>query len=579
MKNIVKYCLLLLFVTYYSCDDPYKDTMYMAYDVQPAGSYLQTRPEIFSEWIKVLRYADLLNAINQADDAFTVLAPTNSAVEAFYARKGVSSIEELGETYARSLAQYHILSDSIQRDDFVKGGALEAKTLSGDVLEVTFDEDSGEGGFNSVYINREAHVKEFAVSTANGVVYVLDDVLSPATETILERLSGYENYRILGEALEMTGWDETLNTTSTSSEDLAGNKTEQRCYFTLLAVSDEVFQKDGISTVTDLASKLGAGTDYTSKENALNRYVAYHILEGSHKLTALQTFNQEGLTRRLWATMAENGLIMVSQENGGYYLNYDGGDTKAQFMDDEDSADEQVKNGYIQRIDGYLPICTTLQPISYYFDLCDFPEVASYIGSYGKDGQLYQQKVGDVEGATPLANYNGSYVSCYDMTMGPSGTSTTSWGNLEYRTTHDKYEYAWWKMLNYDQLIINIGYNGTLTMNTPTILAGKYKVTLYFTYATSMNFMRLAGDIDSQGSNGGLTSFTFDSNPNQSASRAIYASVPNNTLECYNTVLFDELEFTSTQTHNLQLVVLDPAASTHSSFRLQLDYLLFEPIN
>ena len=134
-------------------------------------------------------------------------------------------------------------------------------------------------------------------------------------------------------------------------------------------------------------------------------------------------------------------------------------------------------------------------------------------------------------------------------------------------------------MLNYDQLIVNIGYNGTLTMSTPTILAGKYKVTLYFTYATSMNFMRLAGDVDSQGSNGGLTSFTFDNNPSQSASRAIYASVPNNTLDCYNTVLFDELEFSSTQAHSLQLVVLDPAASTHSSFRLQLDYLLFEPIN
>lgn len=579
MKNIVKYCLLLLFVTCYSCDDPYKDTMYMAYDVQPAGSYLQTRPDDFSEWIKVLKYADLLNAINQADDAFTVLAPTNTAVEEFFARKGVTSIEELGQTYARSLAQYHILNDSIQRDDFVKGGALEAKTLSGDVLEVTFNEDSGEGGFNSVYINKEAHVKEFAVSTANGVVYVLDDVLSPATETIFERMSGYENYRILCEALEMTGWNETLNIVSTTSEDLAGNKTEQRCYYTLLAVSDETFQQDGISSAEALASKLGAGSDYTSKDNALNRYMAYHILEGSHKLTALKAFNREGLTRRLWATMAENALIMVSQENGGYYLNYDGGDTKAQFIEDEDSGDEQVKNGYIQRIDGYMPICTTLQPISYYFDFCDFPEIASYIGSYGKDGQVYQQKVGDVEGATALANYNGSYVACYDMVMGPSGTSTTGWGNLEYRTTHDKYEYAWWNMLNYDQLIVNIGYNGTLTMNTPTILAGKYKVSLYFTYATSMNFMRLAGDIDSQGSNGGLTSFTFDNNPNLSASRAIYAAVPNNTLDCYDTVLFDELEFTSTQSHSLQLVVLDPAASTHSSFRLQLDYILFEPIN
>ena len=41
------------------------------------------------------------------------------------------------------------------------------------ILFQSFDE-SGEGGFNSVYINKEAHVKEFAISTANGLVYVLD---------------------------------------------------------------------------------------------------------------------------------------------------------------------------------------------------------------------------------------------------------------------------------------------------------------------------------------------------------------------------------------------------------------------
>ena len=43
MKNIIKLCLLLGFVAYYSCDDPYKDTVYQVYDVQPAGSYLQNR--------------------------------------------------------------------------------------------------------------------------------------------------------------------------------------------------------------------------------------------------------------------------------------------------------------------------------------------------------------------------------------------------------------------------------------------------------------------------------------------------------------------------------------------------------
>lgn len=83
--------------------------------------------------------------------------------------------------------------------------------------------------------------------------------------------------------------------------------------------------------------------------------------------------------------------------------------------------------------------------------------------------------------------------------------------------------------------------------------------------------------VPSEGSNGGLTSFTFDDN--KSVSKAIYAAVPVDELNCYKVELFSELEFTTTQSHKLQLVVLDPAASTHKNFRLQLDYLLFEPIN
>lgn len=82
MKNIIKYCLLLLVICY-SCDDPYKDKTFQVYNVQPAASYLESRSDEFSEWIKVLKYADLFNAVNQATDVFTVLAPTNDAMYEF----------------------------------------------------------------------------------------------------------------------------------------------------------------------------------------------------------------------------------------------------------------------------------------------------------------------------------------------------------------------------------------------------------------------------------------------------------------------------------------------------------------
>ena len=37
---------MILCITCYSCDDPYKDTVFKVYDVQPAATYLQSRPVI-----------------------------------------------------------------------------------------------------------------------------------------------------------------------------------------------------------------------------------------------------------------------------------------------------------------------------------------------------------------------------------------------------------------------------------------------------------------------------------------------------------------------------------------------------
>ena len=168
---------MILCITCYSCDDPYKDTVFKVYDVQPAATYLQSRPDDFSEWVKVLKYGDLFNAVNRAEDAFTVLAPTNDAVLRFYEKKGVTSIEDLGYEYARTLATYHVINDSIDREDFVKSGELPGRTLSGDALKVSF---GSEGGDKSIYINKEAHVSELAIRTANGRVYVCLLYTSPS---------------------------------------------------------------------------------------------------------------------------------------------------------------------------------------------------------------------------------------------------------------------------------------------------------------------------------------------------------------------------------------------------------------
>lgn len=579
MKNIVRLCLLVLCITCYSCDDPYKDTVFKVYDVQPAATYLQNRPDDFSEWVKILKYGDLFNAINRADDAFTVLAPTNDAVRRFYEKKNISSIEELGYEYARTLAQYHVINDSIDREDFVKSGELPGRTLSGDALKVGFGE---EGGDKAVYINKEAHVSELAIHAANGRIYVLDDVLSPAIETIYEHLSAKGNYTIFCEALEKTTWRDSLNVVTSVLEGPLGMRVELRKYFTVFAVSDAVFAKEGITNFNALTAKVGAQTDdYELPNNELNRYVAYHIMDGEHTLASLRTFPKP-FDREVWDykkmlnTRAVNDLILIS-ENG---LN-DG----VQFVENE--ADAIVKNGYIQPVDGYLPVKTDFEPIPVIFDFCDYPEVSSYIAAKGK-GQLYQQVSRDEDDTyTALTRFIGRQeivpqVSSYKLEVGPSGTRASDWSYLSYCTKGAATAGDWTKLMNNDALVVNIGYNGTLDLTIPPILAGKYKITLYYAYDPSMSFIGKR----EEGSQAGLTNFRLDSKRLKGGdNRRVYDGKSGDAQDCFNTVLTEDLsenkepfEFTTTTSHTLNIVVVDPAASSHEKFRMYFDYLLFEPV-
>ena len=559
---------MILCITCYSCDDPYKDTVFKVYDVQPAATYLQNRPDDFSEWVKVLKYGDLFNAVNRAEDAFTVLAPTNDAVLRFYEKKGVTSIEDLGYEYARTLVTYHVINDSIDREDFVKSGELPGRTLSGDALKVSF---GNEGGDKSVYINKEAHVSELAIRTANGRIYVLDDVLSPAVETIYARLSDKGNYKIFCEALEKTAWSDSLSVVNSVLEGPLGMRVELRKYFTVFAVSDAVFAQEGITSFSALAAKVGALTDdYELPNNELNRFIAYHIMDGEHTLESLRTY------RKMLNTRATNDLILIS-ENG---LN-----NGVKFI--EEQADEIVKNGYIQPIDGYLPVKTDFEPIPVIFDFCDYPEVSSYIAAKGK-GQLYQQVSRDDDDTyTALTKFIGRQeivpqVSSYKIEMGPSGTLASDWSYLSYCTKGANTSGNWTKLMNNDALVVNIGYNGTLDLTIPPILAGKYRITLYYAYDPSMKFIGERGE----GSQAGLTNFRLDSKRLAGGdNKRIYDGKTGDVQDCFNTPLTSNLsgeetafEFTTTASHTLNVVVVDPAASSHNKFRMYFDYILFEPV-
>ena len=574
MKTFGNIYLLLLVAFFSACNDPYEDSTYQVYDMNPISSYLETRSDEFSEWITVLKYADLFNAVNQASSYFTVLVPTNEAVRSFYLKKNVSSIQELGKDYARSLAEYHIVNDSINLNTFVQGGKLEAKTLSDDYLSVSFDESSETGGFNSIYVNKEAHVKELAIQVSNGYVYVLNDVMSPLVENLYERISeNSDKYSIFIEALNQTSWKDSLSIIYDEIRQEDNTVIQQKRNYTLLAVSDDTYRSEGVTSVADLAVKTGAvGTDYKDETNELFRYVAYHVIGGSYSVFDFNNFSG-GTTTKLWTTKADAVLEASLQSGNKLYFNYegeiDGQSVKAMFV--EDGSDVQAKNGILHEIDSWLPLWESEIPVLVEWDFADYEEVAAWVnGGYGDPDQKYQT-VDEGEHQSDVSS-----LACYTIDAKSSATSTDGSNGGYYPVGYatPKTGSAWTNCKNKDHIYLNLGYNGSIIMKTPILIAGKYKVILKVTYATSMNFMRTM----TSGSNGGKIRFTFDGDSETTTEIPIYASITANTLGLYDTVIYDEIEFSKTGTHSMKMVIANPAATSNSKFRIQLDYMTFEPI-
>lgn len=188
--------------------DPFKGQSYNnELLLSPISTFL-TEQNGFGEYVKLLRYAGMFDALNQstAGVKFTAFVPNDDAMQEFYQRRGVSSMEELGKAYARQFVLYHTVNtDSILPEKFVQ--LTSVTNLTGDELSVEIDsEHAGEATLNG-----EGRVVEMGLSAFNGKIYVLSSAMTPLVETAYDRVVEAGNFNIMQQALVATGWDEKLS--------------------------------------------------------------------------------------------------------------------------------------------------------------------------------------------------------------------------------------------------------------------------------------------------------------------------------------------------------------------------------
>jgi uncharacterized surface protein with fasciclin (FAS1) repeats len=536
-------------------NDPFEGETYKTSLLAPISSTLAER-EDFSEYVKLLNYAGMFNALNQSSDgtSFTAFVPTNEAMQQFYRRRGVNSLEELGAEYAKAFMLYHTVKDSILPDAFVQKKMV--YNLSNDEIKIEIDTlNAGE-----ITLNGEGRVVEMGLSAFNGKIYVLSSAMTPLVETVFDRVTESSESSIMAEAIRQSGWSKQLNTIVDTTYNQERKRVITHHYYTLLNVTDGTFAQAGINSFSDLMAKLKSDDKRNLPEDSLLReYVGYHILGNSYTTDDMSVMNGSDVVR-IWNTSAQNQVFTVTYDSlavadaDKYILNKSS--EPARFVASKSNV--LCKNGYVHQLDNWMPVWEPEQA-TVVWDLGDYTDIKNIVGA---------ENFQPAEPTSKENIYRIATAPCFTFEQGEAGTKNRTYHEIDYVTCKSNLP-----AYNNDRVVFNLGYMGSVSMRTPVIVRGKYRVELSFVYMTNQNFMRTMSD-----GNGGMLKMGFDDDSQYTIFTAPYTKVPKILPGVYSTTLYEEIEFSETASHQFGFVVLDPAASTNGNFSLQFDTITFIPI-
>lgn len=332
--------------------------------------YLKRSPEKFSGFVSILDkagYADFLNAYG----SYTLFAPTNEGVQTYLKNVNKASVDQLTEAEAQSIVKLHLIEDTINTVSF-KDGKLPQVTMYGQYLlaGVTFKD-----GTSSYSINRQALVTQSNINTGNGIIHVLNNVLTPATKNLSQLIEDNPIYSIFTQALKETGYYDTLSKTT------SGSSTR---WLTVLAETNTALKDSGINSYADLKAKYSQTGNPANAKDSLHLYVAYHILPDAKYLADIVTSPShntlaplEVITSKLEGqTVLINDIQFNGQHEQGVQL-------------EREASDNAATNGVLHKATSHFAI-KIRKPIATYWDVAEFEEIKKLPAYYGKKNYVFE---------------------------------------------------------------------------------------------------------------------------------------------------------------------------------------------
>jgi len=226
---------------------------------QPAQNIVQLaqdQPDLSSLLTALTKFPDLVTSLS-GESNITVFAPTNDAFTALLGAIGQTSINDVPEPVLKSLLQYHVITS---------GAVLSTQLTDGNVATANM-ENIAVTTTGGIRLNGSAKVLTADVSSTNGVVHIIDQVLVPASigrfvNTIVEPAYFNKNFTTLISAVTAAS-PSILETLLSSSKK------------TLFAPTNDAFTAAGITTLPDRAT--------------LDAVLTYHVVGSEVKASQLPT--------------------------------------------------------------------------------------------------------------------------------------------------------------------------------------------------------------------------------------------------------------------------------------------------
>ncbi|WP_231477984.1 fasciclin domain-containing protein [Xylanibacter brevis] len=336
-----------------SCNsDDLSGDSYYTFKGETVATYIENRPDSFAIFTKIVEDAGEYSLLSTYGH-YTAFVPTDVAFDTYF-KAHHTSLDALTKEEKQQIVYNHIIrSTAIDylTKDFTEG-ALGTSNMNNRYVIISYA-TTGEGR-HQIWVNKQSQITVPDVELHNGVVHVIDHVLEPSDETLGSILDQMPAYSIFAEALRLTHLNDSITETydmtykspyTTEFVNVLGYTMkplqQRRLGYTLFAEPNSVMEAAGIHNIADLERYAQTyygredEADPTSRHNALNKFVSYHML---NRQMSTNSFIYNGVCTssyymgkryEYYETMLENRLIEfkagnhLNEQRDGRYVGID----------------------------------------------------------------------------------------------------------------------------------------------------------------------------------------------------------------------------------------------------------------